>query len=1136
MKNLFGKPVFSIAFVLFCALITAAQDLDEVSIAGKVADVNGQNVAGAAVRAIHVETGTERSVVSNENGAYRLIELQPGVYTIRVEAAGFGIQEKVDVKTVAGQNVQMNFSLSPADIRAEQTVTVSEDDSPLIDTSRTVVGGTITTQQIEELPNNSRDPLNLVLTLGGTSEEALSTRDLAEDRNADPRGAPAEQGNFSLAGGVSYSNNLTVDGLDNNDDQSAGFRFQPSLEAIEEVQVVSNQFSAEYGRASGGRINIRTRSGGKKFRGRAFMFFRDDNLNANTWYNNSRAYPRLPLTEYNPGFTLSGPVKLPYLYDGSKRTFFSFTYEHTDLKDTTLIDTFVPVAPNPHFSMPSPTGSQRFCDNADPANCPALAGYISPFTLQIDTPNRRHIYMGRVDHKLFANNDITVAVQVGRSKNRRVRGAATTRIEDALQATNRDTEAMNFTDNWVLGERAVNQFRFQWSNYEPSFETDNPGAPVVLVGYRNPITNSTQTLIAGNSTSNSNSGFASTRIECRWQIQDSVSYTTDRHTFRGGLDIQRVDSNAISLAESTGTFNFRNVLEFSNNTLSRYRQNFGTAADINNTYWALYAEDSFRAARNLTITYGLRYERESVLDDKNNFGPRAALAWDPFKSGKTVIRLGGGIFYNRTLLRTVGDFIQNTGGNLHQFDTNNIGTGAGDTRRVAILGQIAQQFPNSFPDVQNLKQVISGLGLDPNLGFAPPEIFRTTDPNLRIPESYNFNIGFERQLGNGLVFEANYTSNKTAHLWREYNPNLPVLPSGYENWTGYLLANPFVFTNSNGSTRTYNFYLGAAGDSSGVRGNAPANPTATSCSIFNGGTCWVNLNTVNTTTTAPASAVSGSVNNATGSPLGLALAAVAHLRPNPNFEQMERVASLGNAHYNGLILSLRSRMRKLGGGFRSTMRIAYTLSKMQDDGLNNTSNAEINDDFSREWARSLQDRRHRIAISGSVDTPYWLGKLRFSPLFRFGSSSPFNLGYGYDRNLNDQSTDRLIYNGELKDLKWIKPGNVASDEFYSKFVLQPIGAKSGNLPRNAGIGPRQYIFDLGITREWRFKDRFRLRPNVEIGNVFNMAVFSFGAEYIDYFGMSANPTATQLANRRNFLVPTRTYRQRDVRVGLRFDF
>ncbi len=221
-----------------------------------------------------------------------------------------------DLQTIAGQNVRFDLALSPSDIKATATVIVSSE-APVVDTTRTIVGGTVSEREIEELPNNTRNPLELVLILGGTSEEQLSTSGLAEDRFQSPPTAPLEQGNFSVSGGVAYSNNLTIDGLDNNDDRSSRDRFQPSLEAIEEVQVVANQFSAEYGRASGGRINLRTRAGSNDLRGRIFMFFRDDTLNANTWYNNSRTPPvgRQPLTEYNPGFTLGGPLRLPF-YDG----------------------------------------------------------------------------------------------------------------------------------------------------------------------------------------------------------------------------------------------------------------------------------------------------------------------------------------------------------------------------------------------------------------------------------------------------------------------------------------------------------------------------------------------------------------------------------------------------------------------------------------------------------------------------------------------------------------------------------------------------------------------------------------------------------------------------------------------------
>src|SRR5688572_10074591 len=316
--NLAGRLAFAAVFVLTFGVlfVVSAQDLDEVTITGRITDPNGLAVAGASVKATHSETGTERTAVTDGDGRYKLIELKPGIYKVAATQTGFGPKERSTLETVSGQTVQVDFQLAPAAVTAGADVTVSDENAPAVDTTRTIVGGTVTEREIEEIPNNTRNPLDLVLTLGGTSEEQLSTNDLADDRGANPSGAPLEQGNFSLSGGTAYSNNLTIDGLDNNDDRSSRDRFQPSLEAIDEVQVISNQFSAEYGRASGGRVNLRTRAGTNRLRGRAFFFYRDDGLNANSWYNNSRNIPRPELREMIPGFSLSGPVMIPWLYDG----------------------------------------------------------------------------------------------------------------------------------------------------------------------------------------------------------------------------------------------------------------------------------------------------------------------------------------------------------------------------------------------------------------------------------------------------------------------------------------------------------------------------------------------------------------------------------------------------------------------------------------------------------------------------------------------------------------------------------------------------------------------------------------------------------------------------------------------------
>ncbi|MCA1614421.1 MAG: TonB-dependent receptor, partial [Acidobacteria bacterium] len=290
-----------------------ARDLDDVTVAGRVADGNGASVAGARVTATLKATGASRAAATDEEGRYRLAELAPGAYTVRVFAAGFAEAERADLLTVAGQNVRIDFTLRPAGVAAEQTVTAEASGAGL-DTARTVVGGTLTRAEIERLPLSSRAPLDLVFTLPGVTEEPLSTRDAAEDRDPDTRAAarraqtPEEAGTFALAGGAAYSNNITTDGLDNNDDRAARERFQPSLEAVEEVQVITNQFSAEYGRASGGRVNLRTRSGSRSLRGRLFYFFRDESLDANTFFNNARGLPRLPLQRHTGGFTLGGPV------------------------------------------------------------------------------------------------------------------------------------------------------------------------------------------------------------------------------------------------------------------------------------------------------------------------------------------------------------------------------------------------------------------------------------------------------------------------------------------------------------------------------------------------------------------------------------------------------------------------------------------------------------------------------------------------------------------------------------------------------------------------------------------------------------------------------------------------------------
>jgi len=1091
-----------VSLVLLCLALAppaVAQDLDNVTISGKVTDQTGAIIPGASVTATLVKTKTERTVVANDEGRYRLIQLEPGLYTVKASFAGFAAEEKTELTTIAGQNVQLDFTLKPADVTAE-TVVVTQANAPEVDTTRTVVGGTIITEEIESLPVNTRSPLDLIFTLGGVSEEALSTRDLAEDRTSS-RSTPEESGNFSLSGGPAYSNNITIDGLDNNDDRAAKERFTPSLEAVEEVQVIRNQFAAEYGRASGGRINLRTRGGSNKFHGRAYYFFRNDIFNANTFNNKRLGLVRLPFEEHNPGFTFSGPLVIPQIYNGRNRTHFFSAYEYDTILDSTTIDTLVPIDQNPLFPLPPSTNPNLVRPENPSAPALIAPNGIAPFQEAVSTPQNNHTFTTRIDHKFTDMHNGQILLQLGRFTNLRQFGGGS-RLAESLQARTRNTEAISYSDNFVFSAKAVAQTRFQFSRLSPAIAaTGGTASPVVLIDINDSQSLVTGTLVAGSSTTG-----ATDRRETRFQAQEVFAYLSGAHSLKFGGDVQRIKSTFIDLSDASGTFDFESFGDFLTNTPSRFRQNFLTTSTQTNTYIGVFVQDEWRLRPNLMISYGLRWENESILPDRNNFGPRFAFAWDPLKSGKTVIRGGAGIFYNRALLRTIDDFT--LGAQQLFLDTNDIPV----AQRGAVLAQI--NFPEPLTPDSALVRQFGTL----NTGFS-----RRLDPTLRIPESYQANVGFERELPKKWVFEANCTYNRGLHLWREFNVNAPRLPAGFSSFTQFLATQDFTnFLSGPGGTRPI-LNTSTAGDLVRFVLNPPdpANPNSV-VRIFELGVpvSLVNLNAFTSTTGVNA-----------------ALAALDGLRPDPTRTEVEQLISVGNSFYHGLTLEVRNRWRQKSSGAGFSFRAVYTLSFLTDDGIVNTSDALVPGDFRRERSRSLLDRRHRFVFSGTFDTPRVLGNLRLAPILRLASGAPFNISLGgVDRNLDDVSNDRPNFTGDTSVLQWRQQGDPIDPAILNQFSLPTIG-QSGNLPRNAGTGPGQFIFDLNVSREFKLHEKMKMRVMVEFDNVLNATVFSFGSEFIDFNALGPTATAAQRqAFTDSFLVTTRTMRPRQVRLGVRFDF
>jgi len=1040
-----------------------AQDLDTVTIFGRIADQNGAVIPRAEIKA------NSRTVTTDDQGRYRLIQLEPGIYSIRVSCSGFATQEFTQIRTTSGQSLQFDVTLLPSSVVVEPIVVTSAE-APLVDTKRTVVGATLTSRETELLPLASRSVLDLIFTLPGVTEEPLSTRDLAEDRNSSPASTPEEAGVFSLAGSPAYSNNLTIDGLDNNDDRAARERFQPSPEAVAEVQVITNQFSAEYGRASGGRVNLRTRSGSPEFHGRAFYFFRDEALNANSFRNNSLGLSRLPLQEHVAGFTLGGPL--------TKGTTFFASYEFSKILDSALIDTLVPVQQNALFPLPRPTNPEL--SRLESASSPAVAAEVAPFIASVSTPLKNTNLIGRVDHPFNAVHNVSVVYQAGRLVNLRQFGGGN-RLAEALQGRRRNSDALSVSDNYVLSAHIVNQLRMQYSRLAPSFQTQAGEKPVVLIALNDPLIDGT--LVAGSSTSG-----GSDRREDRFQIQNILSLVSGTHSLKFGTDIHQVRSTFIDLADLSGTFNFASAGDFLANQPSRFRQNFASQSTQTNRYISFFVQDECQVVPQLLVSYGLRYERETILRDRNNFGPRFSVAYSPLASGKLVLRFGSGIFFNRALLRTIDDFT--LGQQQLFFDTNLLqdsSTGklmTPEQRRAFISAHLR------FPEITDLRQ----------FAVSNTDFLRRLDPQLRIPESYQVNAGIERDLGRGYAVEANFSFTRGIHLWREFNANAPVLPGGYANLSQFLASRDFAnfvsretrvrpLHNTSTAGELVRFVFGDADQAAVGRVVEFGVPVSI-----------VNLNVPSSTTA-----------------IDIALAALNQLRPDPARGEIEQLISAGNSFYRGVTIELRKRF-----DHNFTFRAGYTLSSLIDDGVVNTSDALVPGDFRAERARSLLDRRHRFVLSGTFAMPHYFGALQLSPIWRVASGAPFNISLGgIDRNLDDVSNDRPNFSGKTELLRWRKPGQPLDPTLLNSFTIPPIG-QSGNLPRNAGTGPGLFVFDLNVTRDFRINDRFRLRSVLEFDNILNKTVFSFGSQFINLDD--------------SFLVATRTMRPRQIRVGLKVEF
>src|SRR5437763_3577209 len=655
MRRLFA-PFTRVLLLVSCVAAISVSALAQSqansgNIEGRVIDPNGAAVAGAAVTATNQQTGLEKSATSSDDGLFRIILLPPGTYTVKTSAGGFAQSAIKDVTVTVGSHTPLEVKLSVGGATA--TVTISEP-VPLVETTRTSVSTTINQQSIDNLPINGRNFQDFATLSPGVVR--------------DPRG-----GDLSVGGQRGTFNSLQVDGVDNNNTffgqafGRGGVRppYQFSEESVQEFQVNQNGFSAEFGRAGGAVINVVTKSGTNEFHGGAFEYFRDEALNANdplvkaNQFRAGQPNRRAKLQINQFGGRFGGPIK-------KNRAFFFFTYDGQRASVPQVMD-----VPN---------------IGAAPA---AARTVLVPLIHTYSIGRMQNVFLGKSDIKVNDRNQLVFRFnhQGFNGKNNENNGPLSAEEHSGDSNVKSDTFSSTLTS--TLTQRIVNEFRFQYArDKEPGLA--NSASPEAVIGTA--VTGS-----AGTNLSIGRNNFSprETTIK-RVQFIDNVSYLQGRSNWKFGLDFNFDRIFNFFPGIFSGSYTFQNYTGFATNAPTAYTQNFpgagttGGTTHPNLSEYSFYGQDDFRFNSKLTLNLGLRYDYaglacppvknpDSLLasfgidtstcpKDKNNFGPRAGFSYA--LDGKTVIRGGFGLFYNRTPAIVVGtahsqNGIQVTGINLN---------------------------------------------------------------------------------------------------------------------------------------------------------------------------------------------------------------------------------------------------------------------------------------------------------------------------------------------------------------------------------------------------------------------------------------------------------------------------------------
>ena len=762
------------------------------TISGTVTDTTGGVLPGVEVRITKVDTGQTRLAITGDEGRYSAPQLAVGIYEVRAELAGFQTSVQPGVQLQIGQEALVNLTLEIGSISEEVIVS---GEAPLVNTTSGTISAVISEVQVHELPLNSRNLTQLaLLTPGVVQLRAGITGGVTT-------GAPAVR--VSIGGARFYQTGFFLDGTDVTDSSrgmgpagAAGSMF--GVETVKEFRVITNNYSAEYSRFSGGVMSMVTKTGTNQIHGSLFMFHRNDNFDAADFFANKFDLGKPEFRRHQFGVTVGGPIV-------KDKTFFFFSFEgFREGLGISDVDT-VPTLEAKQGIMPATGGAcsafltglggvynggtdkcvipvnplaQPFLALYGPPNRPSEDGGLTADQAANTTqPTNEDYFNARVDHN-FSDSDSFFArytTSVG-SKDQGLDGGS--HQPSALTTTRNDNHYSTVEWKHIFSPNSIYTFRFGAQRNTWYQDPSNDGG--IYIGFY--PDRAMGVIGVGDGVARQGINVNGQNVSNQFSYANDMFLTRGRHDIKLGFLATRHQTNDFTLGRGGGEFTFDSVPDFVAGNPYRWR---GRNADdepqrgVRQTVLGFFIQDDFKLRPTFTVNLGLRYEPTVALSEvngrllnlrgdlttvteavfgepyfenpsKTNFAPRIGFAWDPFGDGKTSVRGGYGIFHI-----TILPFHYS-----NQIRRSPPLSVSPDIRESKCGGCVSAAFPRPPAEAEN-----------PPAGAVA---FQTAEYKPSQPYAQQWNFSLQREIMGGVTLTGAYVGSRGVNLQAQRNVNVRI--------------------------------------------------------------------------------------------------------------------------------------------------------------------------------------------------------------------------------------------------------------------------------------------------------------------------------------------------------------------------